>query len=269
MSSFSFPFPTNGTDNLVTAEMAREFNESHIANCILKPFICSSQLNSVLEFSSGQCIIDGAFYSVGSGVSIDLSEHEENSLYIVVRMDVSNRSATMLATTEKQDMDNLRDLEIGIATLGASSYSFAPTTSKTLSFAQCPFPIGAIYSSVDSENPSVYFANTTWVRFAEGRMLLSANSTYQAGSTGGEAAHTLTAAEMPTHRHALKIQNTSGGNMADADNAGIQAGSSNSINTNTDSHYTNQSRAISDSGGGQPHNNMPPYISVYMWKRTA
>lgn len=125
MSSFSFPFPTNGTDNQVTAEMAREFNAALFTNGILEDFVLASQANSVLQFSAGQCIIDGAFYSVDSGVSIDLSAHTESTLYIVVRMDVSNRTSTMIATETLSDLDNLRDVVVGIATLTASGYAFS------------------------------------------------------------------------------------------------------------------------------------------------
>lgn len=131
------------------------------------------------------------------------------------------------------------------------------------------YPVGSVYTTMDAADPATRWAGTTWERFGQGKMLLSANTVYPAGSTGGEATHTLTTAEMPVHRHSLRIQNTVGGSMGNSSDAGITAGTKNSINTDTDSHYTNQPRAISDSGGGQPHNNMPPYISVYMWKRTA
>lgn len=125
MSSFSFPFPTNGTDNQVTAEMAREFNAALFTNGILEDFVLASQANSVLQFTAGQCIIDGAFFSVGSGVEINLSARTEATLYIVVRMDVSSRASTMIATAALSDLDNLRDLVVGIATLTASGYTFS------------------------------------------------------------------------------------------------------------------------------------------------
>ena len=62
------------------------------------------------------------------------------------------------------------------------------------------YPVGSIYMSVNSTNPKTLFGGT-WVQIKD-RFLLAAGTTYKAGATGGEAAHTLTASEMPSHNHA-------------------------------------------------------------------
>lgn len=75
----------------------------------------------------------------------------------------------------------------------------------------CPFPVGGIYISVDSANPSTIWGGTTWEAVASGRFLVGASSTYSAGSTGDPvhhhptAGHTLTAAEsgVPAHSHVV------------------------------------------------------------------
>lgn len=62
------------------------------------------------------------------------------------------------------------------------------------------YPVGAIYMSTVGTSPATLFGGT-WVALDEGRVLIGANSTYKAGATGGEATHTLTTAEMPSHSH--------------------------------------------------------------------
>lgn len=121
--------------------------------------------------------------------------------------------------------------------------------------AQGAYPVGAIYLSVTDVNPAALFGGT-WERIG-GRFLLGADSTYAAGSTGGEAAHQLTTSEMPSHNHALDNYNTTGGTTSFMT---VQANDKKGYSGNVNTLYT---------GGNQPHNNMPPYLAVYMWKRTA
>ena len=63
------------------------------------------------------------------------------------------------------------------------------------------YPVGSIYMSVNSTSPATLFGGT-WQRIQD-RFLLSAGSTYSAGATGGEATHTLTSGEMPSHKHSV------------------------------------------------------------------
>lgn len=121
--------------------------------------------------------------------------------------------------------------------------------------AQGAYPVGAIYLSVTDVNPAALFGGT-WERIG-GRFLLGADSTYAAGSTGGEATHQLTTAEMPSHNHTLDNYNTTGGTTSFMT---VQANDKKGYSGNVNTLYT---------GGNQPHNNMPPYLAVYMWKRTA
>ena len=134
------------------------------------------------------------------------------------------------------------------------------------------YPVGAIYASTVSTNPGTLFGGT-WEALPAGRVLLaqgtsSWGTTYTAGSQGGEATHTLTIGEMPDRvtafirnagsasikGYALRAANTgtvevndwADCNLHDAKTYGLYAGQCN-----------------------QPHNNMPPYYSVYLWRRTA
>lgn len=122
--------------------------------------------------------------------------------------------------------------------------------------AQGAYPVGAIYLSVTEVDPSSLFGGT-WERIG-GRFLLGADSTYTAGSTGGEAAHALTIDEMPKHNHEIDNYNVSAGNTTAY--MTVQAQAKVGYNGNVQTLYT---------GGDGSHNNMPPYMVVYMWKRIS
>lgn len=121
--------------------------------------------------------------------------------------------------------------------------------------AQGAYPVGAIYLSVTNANPASLFGGT-WERIG-GRFLLGADSTYAAGSTGGESAHTLTVDEMPRHNHEIDNLNSSGNATPFMT---VQAQEKKGYGGNVQTMYA---------GGGKAHNNLPPYLAVYMWKRTA
>ena len=117
-------------------------------------------------------------------------------------------------------------------------------------------PVGSIYISVNDTNPATLFGGT-WERIQD-RFLLAAGQTYTAGATGGEASHTLTNAEMPSH---TPLQSYMGGLVQSVDTTG--AGSTMGIYTGLVDDETTAT------GEGQAHNNMPPYLAVYVWKRVS
>lgn len=121
--------------------------------------------------------------------------------------------------------------------------------------AQGAYPVGAIYLSVTEVDPSALFGGT-WERIG-GRFLLGADSTYAAGSTGGEAAHTLTVDEMPRHNHEIDNLNASGNATPFMT---VQAQDKRGYGGNVQTMYA---------GGGKAHNNLPPYLAVYMWQRVS
>jgi len=117
------------------------------------------------------------------------------------------------------------------------------------------YPVGSIYTSKSAENPSTLFGGT-WEQI-EGKFLLGCNDAYIAGTTGGEDEHILTIAEMPTHRHSVRTNQTRGGVYAATQfTTGI-------------AYSSTDPNATVNAGGSQPHNNMPPYIAVYMWERIS
>lgn len=124
------------------------------------------------------------------------------------------------------------------------------------------YPIGSIFISTNTTNPSTYFGGT-WERI-KGRFLLAADdSAYKIGSTGGEATHKLTIDEMPSHNHVQywKICNPSGSGWYMAGLLGTNGGG-----LQADGWSGNNPR---NTGADKPHNNMPPYLVVYIWKRIS
>jgi microcystin-dependent protein len=124
-------------------------------------------------------------------------------------------------------------------------------------------------NATSSTNPATLLgmASTTWVEFGEGRMLLGENSSHANGSTGGAETHTLTTAEMPVHKHIWcgdDQLNINGMNNGISEYGGAFSYDASS-GASGDGNYYN----TSNTGSGDAHNNMPPYITVYMWKRTA
>lgn len=119
------------------------------------------------------------------------------------------------------------------------------------------YPVGAVYISMNQTSPQTLFGGT-WKQI-QGRFLIGAGTAYPAGSTGGEATHTLTASEIPDHTHTFKYTGqsvTTGVNSIRL----YQAASN---------QYNAYSGGQSSNCGGQAHNNLPPYMAVYMWTRTA
>lgn len=200
------------------------------------------------------------------------------------------------------------------------------------------YPVGSIYMSVSNVSPASFLGGT-WEQI-QNRFLLAAGSSYAAGVTGGAAAHTLSAAEMPSHNHGFSATSayasndhthgfsaTTGTVSADHAHTGytsvggahthnMRIRRDNSVGGGTDrignanghaevqttnmessgnhnhtvqtygfsanhihgvsgttgginvSHTHGVSGNTAAAGGGVAHNNMPPYLAVYMWKRT-
>lgn len=121
--------------------------------------------------------------------------------------------------------------------------------------AQGAYPVGSIYINVGDADPSILFGGT-WERLG-GRFLLGADSTYPAGSTGGEAADAPAVGEMPKHNHGADSLNASGNATP---YMAVQAQGGKGLGGDAQAVYA---------GGGKAHDNMPPYLAVCMWKRTA
>lgn len=201
--------------------------------------------------------------------------------------DAAGRNLTVTYAT-KAELDkkqntiaNLDAISSGAA-LGATALQSVPSEySPTLDVLKLVYPVGAIYVSTIETSPKTLFGFGTWERIKD-TFLLGAGDSYSAGSTGGEAEHTLTTDEMPSHKHTATTAEAGGhthtiGNDQDVTyNASGKCRSVHKAETGA-SYYdgsTGESGAhthtmtVENTGGGDAHNNMPPYLAVYIWKRT-
>lgn len=131
------------------------------------------------------------------------------------------------------------------------------------------YPVGSIYMSSQPTDPGTLFGGT-WTRIKD-TFVLAAGDTYAAGATGGEATHTLTVDEMPGHGHPLRANTSWGqsetlGAWTQYVNSGTLSDVGSSGGTITTSYYYG---VAGWTGGGAAHNIMPPYVTRYVWERTA
>ena len=133
------------------------------------------------------------------------------------------------------------------------------------------YPVGSIYMSVNATNPSALFGGA-WVQIKD-TFLLAAGDTYDAGDTGGEAEHLLTVDEMPSHTHFQQHQSDTsyvGIHVKNYNTGGAIQGVQPANGTRRNNIADPNTRvATLATGGDQAHNNLPPYLVVYVWKRTA
>ena len=170
------------------------------------------------------------------------------------------------ALQEHQDISNL------------ATKDEIPSQSAILQYV---YPVGAIYISTVSTSPKTLFGFGPWTRIKD-TFLLGAGDSYSAGSTGGESEHALTVDEIPSHKHTATTSEDGSHTHtigSDQDVAYNSSGKCRSVHkaetgasyydgsTGTSGGHTH-AVTVKNTGGGLAHNNMPPYLAVYIWKRT-
>ena len=128
------------------------------------------------------------------------------------------------------------------------------------------YPVGSIYINAGvSTSPATLMGFGTWSRYGEGRVLVSqsvSDTEFDTlGETGGSKTHTLSVSELPSHTHTHTVK-TGRSFSSSIGNAPVVQGSDNTILSTSD-------ETTSSTGSGSAHNNLQPYIVVYMWRRTA
>lgn len=114
------------------------------------------------------------------------------------------------------------------------------------------YPVGSVYISYSHNNPATMFGGT-WVRI-ENAFLWGVDSNGTIGHTGGSKTHTLTVDELPSHTHGSVYSGNAAGTKT---HSWLASGGS------------NMAYGTVATGGGAAHNNMPPYVQVSIWRRTA
>ena len=151
-----------------------------------------------------------------------------------------------------------------MSTNGEGQVSFTTLTGVTATIANA-YPVGSIYMNCsNATNPGTLLGFGTWSSFGAGRVLIGIDSSDTdfdtAEETGGSKTHTLTEAQLPSHRHQVGSNDSGTGTGGAAGNMELvrDAGTGNGPAVNS-----------SFTGSGQAHPIVQPYIVVYMWKRTA
>lgn len=148
---------------------------------------------------------------------------------------------------------------------------------KYVSGLNASYPVGSIYMTMDSVNPNSLFGGI-W-ELVKDRFLVGAGNSYQVGNTGGEASHTLTVDEMPSHNHWLtpnsaqwagaSDRNSSNSNISPQVKLGGDGLTSGQDGCFFADRLNEWKRWSGNTGGSKAHNNLPPYLAVNIWKRIS
>ena len=150
-----------------------------------------------------------------------------------------------------------------MSTNGSGQVSFTTLTGVTATISNA-YPVGSLYmNATNSTNPATLLGFGTWSSFGAGRVLIGIDSGDTdfdtAEETGGSKTHTLSVAELPAHSHTIS------GNISRSGHSYEH----HQYNSRMPGENFDTNPSVSNTGSGNAHNNVQPYIVVYMWKRTA
>lgn len=228
-------------------------------------------------------------YSFGSVFKNQDSKNKEQS----ERLDAQNMSMEQF---RQYAISYFGKMETAMSKLTEENQTLSENLGK---YWETVYPVGSVYVSLNEDDPATLFGGS-WERIKD-TFLLSAGDRFAAGTMGGEAEHELTTEEMPGHTHERGTMDivgtfsgrphtsgniTYGGALTAGDdntgafslttgggsvsNNGVAESSTSSADDLMDFQasrsWTGETSSV---GGSTAHNNMPPYLAVYMWKRMA
>lgn len=226
--------------------------------------------NGEVKKSAMMVFIVAPSVAAAPAATVPLTEHEQMERAMVEAFEqAAQEKMDEMVADAKEWADNVNGVYIGSGEMPAGAVVQIDPTGEAITakdwirsegqaLLDMVYPVGSIYMSVNAAEPSALFGGT-WERLKE-RFLLGAGDSYAAGMTGGEVEHTLAVNELPSHEHGPVY-------------TGGTAYASGTVAERDLAWYTASGEGLSYgytyAGGGQAHNNMPPYLAVYMWKRTA
>ena len=190
----------------------------------------------------------------------DIDDQSDLQLEFQTKADVSSLS-TVATSGAYSDLTGTPNLAT-VATSGSyADLSNKPSIPTNTSIIDLIYPVGSYYWNSNSTSPATLFGVGTWTQITN-QFIFAAGGEYASGDTGGEITHTLTIQEMPSHDHRC-INDESffayGGPLES--NEGPASGHGYA--------YPFYYSYTGTKGGGKAHNNMPPYIVAYCWRRDA
>lgn len=241
----------------------------------------------------------------GTSVGVNASATGENSVALGADSVASLANQVSVGNdTTKRIISNVADgIEANDAvTVGQLNKKLSTALDQLNRLAGQLYPVGSIYMNVNNVEPSAIFGGS-WERMPSGRMLVNSGDDFNLGQIGGEKEHRLTEDELASHSH--DVNNINGnttstaklvgkfsssirpnGDITDvpyrngfgivskeseygihAKDGGDSSPGRNYVIDASHSHTVNLNISMLPSGKNQPHNNMPPYIVVNMWKR--
>ena len=230
------------------------------------------QNGSSIEIASGLAVLNGTAIENTSSVNLIFNYPGDGTAMVILKTNMAEGLATIeLKNGTELIQNNLISNPTGIREieLYRISYSSGIITGfldkrkiATNNIIDMIYPVGSIYMSVNNLNPSLLFGGT-WTEWGSGKVPVGFDSTQtefnEIEKTGGEKTHTLTVEQMPSHTHDIINGSYVRRNVA----------SPNNMAAGTYGYQGIYDLSNSYTGGGQAHNNLQPYITCYMWKRTA
>ena len=240
-------YSANFSNNVAKAEGARIIVKAHTANTGSATLNVDGTGASTIRSTDGTTLSAGQI--AGSNHYLDLVYNSANNSWVLLN---------------PNELDTARLIALGGDATGSTSFDGSQNvTITTVVDKLLPYPVGAIYTSVLSTSPASLFGGT-WVAFGAGRVLVGINSSDsdfdQSQETGGAKTVALSIAEMPAHTHTDSLPIYT--NRSSSSGSRFEGTSSSDL-------VTNWPVTTNSTGGGAAHENMPPYIVVYMWKRTV
>jgi hypothetical protein len=216
------------------------------------------------DFAAKDALASGNAGKIVKGTEIDT---EFNNIATAVATKADLASPTFTGTP------SLPTGTTGVTQSASNNSTALATTAFVQSVAQVLFPIGAIYTATVATNPATLLGFGTWTAFAAGRTIIGNGGGFSAGATGGSAdaivvSHTHTASNVVNESpHAHTGAYTAGGqNTGSASPPAI--GPIGSVTGSATTGLT-VTTTIASAGSSGTNANLPPYIVVYMWQRTA
>ena len=254
-----------------------EFNITHSLgkNVIVQVFLNGQQIGS----DTADELVGVDIYTTAEKVKLVFATAPSTSQKFKVIISSGGNGVESLTPTAADDN------KVAIAdSTTATGWKFA-------SILDLVYPVGSIYMSVDPRNPHEFIGGT-WVEWGKGKVPVGVdkddNDFNAAGKEGGEKTHYLSVSEMPSHSHEGTYTDPKSDTTGKPDDNGEYSDTKYSVHydvTESGMRYVETSsgmvvpiplsnviesiHGVYPNGGSQAHNNLQPYITCYMWKRTA